>query len=81
MSQIAINLPDEVVERVRREAQTEGRSVDELAEEALNRHLAKKFLERNSIEAAIRRGNKTEEECDEIIAQAIQRNRQSRRSR
>ena len=81
MSQITIKLADEVLERIRIEAQTEGKTVDELAEEAFNRLLAKKFLERNDREAAISRGNKTQEECDEIAVRAVWEHRQSRRSR
>ena len=81
MSQITIKLADEVLERIRSEAQTEGKTVDELAEEAFNRLLAKKFLERNDREAAISRGNKTQEECDEIAVRAVREHRQSRRSR
>ena len=81
MSQITITVPDEVYERVQREAEAEGKTVDELAEEAFNRLLAKKFLERNDREAAISRGNKTQEECDEIAVRAVREHRQSRRSR
>jgi predicted transcriptional regulator len=81
MSQITITVPDEVYERVQREAVAEGKTIDELAEEAFNRLLAKKFLERNDREATIRRGNKTEEECDEIVDRAVREYRQSKRGR
>jgi hypothetical protein len=76
-----IAIEPEVLEQAARQAEAEGRTVDELAEEAIKRHLAKKFLERNSREAALRRGNKTEEEVEQIVDRAIRETRQERRSR
>ena len=76
-----ITLPDELLDRVRVAAEAEGKSLDEFAAEALQRQLVSKFLARNDREALLRRGNKTEEEIEEIVLGAIQEDRQQRRGR
>ena len=76
-----IAIEPEVLEQAARQAQAEGKTVDELAEEAIKRHLAKKFLDRIGREAELRRGDKTEEEVEEIVDKAIREYRQSNRSR
>ena len=45
---------------MQRRAEPEGKTVDELADEAVQRHLATRWLERTGREAQFRRGNMTE---------------------
>ena len=73
-----IALEPEILERAIRQAQVEGKTVDELAQEAIKRHLAQKTLERLRREAESERGNKTDEEVEAIGDQAVQEYRQDR---
>jgi hypothetical protein len=73
-----IAIAPEVLERAIRQAQAEGKSVDELAQEAIKRHLAQKTLERLRREAESQRGNKTDEEVEAIVDQAVQEYRKDR---
>src|SRR5258708_1205856 len=57
----------EVLEQAIRQAEAEGKTVDELAQEAIKRHLARKSLDRFQREAEARRGNKTDEEVEAIV--------------
>ena len=76
-----IAIEPDVLERAARQAQAEGKTVDELAEEAIKRHLAQRTLERFRREAEARRGNKTDEEVEAIVDQAIKESRQENRNR
>ena len=76
-----IAIEPDVLERAARQAQAEGKTVDELAEEAIKRHLAQRTLERFRRVAAARRGNKTDEEVEAIVDQAIKESRQENRNR
>ena len=73
-----IAIEPEVLERAIRQAQAEGKTVDELAQEAIKRHLAQKTLERFRREAESQRGNKTDEEVEAIVDTAIQDYRKER---
>src|SRR5688572_10439264 len=59
MNPKTITLPGDLYERVQQEAQGEGKTVDEVATEALKRELARRWLERTRREAEIRRGGMT----------------------
>jgi hypothetical protein len=69
-----------VLKQAVKQAQAEGKTVDELAE-AIKRHLAKKMLDRLGREADVRRGDKTDEEVEEIVDKAIREHRQENRGR
>ena len=55
-----------------------GKTVDELAQDAIKRHLAQKTLERLRREAESQRGNKTDEEVEAIVDTAVQEYRKER---
>jgi hypothetical protein len=76
-----IAIPPDVLEQAARQAQAEGKTVDELAKEAIERHLAQRTLERFKRDAQIRRGNKTDEEVEAIVDKAIREFRNKNRSR
>jgi len=71
----------EVLEQAMRQAEAEGKTVDELSQEAIKRHLAQKSLERFKREADVRRGNKTDEEVEAIVDRAVKESRKENRSR
>jgi hypothetical protein len=73
-----IAIEPEILERAIRQAQTEGKTVDEFAQEAIKRHLAQKTLERLRREAESQRGNKTDEEVEAIVDAAVQEYRKER---
>jgi hypothetical protein len=75
MSGRKIAVPDEIYERVQRVATAEGTTVEELTTKALERDLARRWLERNGREAQIRRGNMTDDEVDAIVQRAVQETR------
>jgi isopropylmalate/homocitrate/citramalate synthase len=76
-----IALEPEILERAEQVAATQGKSVDELANEAMKRELARLFLERIGREAQARRGNMTDDEVDAIIERAIAEDRAEQRTR
>ena len=76
-----IAIEPEVLEQAMRQAEAEGKTVDELIQEAIKRHLAQKSLERFKREADVRRGNKTDEEVEAIVDRAVKESRNENRSR
>jgi ribosomal protein L13E len=58
--------------RAREVAQQDHISLDELAAEALQRHLARRILERFKREVDMRRRDMTDEEVENTVAQAVQ---------
>ena len=76
-----IAVSPDVLEQAMRQAEAEGKTVDELAQEAIKRHLAQKSLDRLKREAEARRGNKTDEEVEAIVDRAVKESRNENRSR
>ena len=76
-----IAIEPEVLEQAMRQAEAEGKTVDELIQEAIKRHLAQKSLERFKREADVRRGNKSDEEVEAIVDRAVKESRKENRSR
>ena len=76
-----IAIEPEVLEQAMRQAEAEGKTVDELIQEVIKRHLAQKSLERFKREADVRRGNKTDEEVEAIVDRAVKESRNENRSR
>lgn len=66
-----IHIPDDLLAELQEKAAAEGRSVDELAEDALRRQLARQTLERFKAEARRRRGDLTDEQVEEIVHRAV----------
>ena len=72
MTPKTITLPADLYERVEQEAQEEGKTVDQVATEAVTRELARRWLERTRREAEIRRGNMTDDEVGATVDTAVQ---------
>lgn len=81
MTSKTIALPTDLYERVEQEAEGEGKTVDELAAEAVRRELARRWLERTRRQADIRRGKMTDNEVDVTVDAAVQQWRRERRGR
>jgi hypothetical protein len=75
MSSNTIAVPDEIYERVRAAAAAEGTTVEELATKALERDLARRWLERVGREGQLRRGNMTDDEVEAVVERAVQESR------
>ena len=73
-----IAVPDEIYERVQKIATAEGTTVDELATKALERDLARRWLEQVGRDGERRRGNMTDDEVETVVERAIQERRASR---
>ena len=75
MSGKKIAVPDEIYERVQEIATAEGTTVEELATKALERDLARRWLERVGREGKLRRGNMTDDEVEAVVERAVQESR------
>jgi hypothetical protein len=73
-----IRLPEQLLAEVEAAARAPGKSVDELAEQAMKRELARLFWEKNKRESIFRRGNKTDEQLEDIVNSAIAEIRRGR---
>ncbi|HEY6989565.1 MAG TPA: hypothetical protein VH369_14320 [Bryobacteraceae bacterium] len=80
-AQANIRLPETLLEQAQKAAQAQGTSVDELAANAVQRELIRLFWEKNKRDAALRRGNMTDEEVEELVDRAIAEDRAGRRGR
>jgi len=75
MSDRKIAVPDEIYERVQEIATAEGTTVEELATKALERDLARRWLERVGREGQVRRGSLTDDEVEAVVERAVQESR------
>ncbi len=75
MSGKKIAVPDEIGERVQEIATAEGTTVEELTTKALERDLARRWLERIGREGQVRRGNMTDDEVEAVVERAVQESR------
>jgi predicted transcriptional regulator len=75
MSGKKIAVPDEIYERVQKIATAEGTTVEELAAKALERDLARRWLERVGRDGQLRRGNMTDDEVEGVVERAVQESR------
>ena len=71
----SIAVPDAVYDRVRKAAAAEGTTVEQLATRALERDLARRWLDRLSREGDLRRGNMTDAEVEALVERAVQESR------
>jgi hypothetical protein len=67
-----IAVPETVYDRVRKAAAADGTTVAELATRALERDLARRWLNRLSREGDLRRGNMTDAEVEALVERAVQ---------
>ena len=75
MSGKKIAVPDEIYDRVQKVATAEGTTVEELATKALERDLARRWLERVGRDGQLRRGNMTDDEVEAVVEWAVQESR------
>ncbi|MBZ5725526.1 MAG: hypothetical protein LAP87_11050 [Acidobacteriia bacterium] len=66
-----LHVSDDLLAELRAKAADEGKTVDELAAEALRRHLAQRTLDRLQREASRRRGRMADTEVQEAVDRAI----------
>ena len=71
----SIAVPDAIYERVRQVAAAEGTTVDQLATKAIERDLARRWLDRIGREGDQRRGDISDAEVETIVEQAVQESR------
>ncbi|HXH23977.1 MAG TPA: hypothetical protein VNI78_01935 [Vicinamibacterales bacterium] len=72
----SIAVPDTVYERVQQIADAEGTTVEELATRAIERDLARRWLDRIGREGDQRRGDMSEADVDAVVEQAVRESRQ-----
>lgn len=80
-SQNNIHVSDETLLALQAQAEAQGKTVDELIEEAAQRYLNRQWLERMGREGLERRkqyGLKTDEEVEEFVQKAIEDTRRGR---
>ena len=78
---VTVSFPDEISHAIEKAAEAQGKTPEEWVVEAAKRDLGRQFFARIQREAEIRRGNKTDEEVEEIVEKAIQEYRNENRSR
>ena len=75
MSGKKIAVPDDIHERVQEIATAEGTTVEALATKALERGLARRWLEHFGREGELRRGDMTDDEVEAVVERAVQESR------
>ena len=70
-----IAVPDAVYDRVQEAAAAEGTTVEQLATKALERDLARRWLNRIGREGDLRRGNMTDAEVEALVEKVVQESR------
>jgi hypothetical protein len=71
----SIAVPDAVYERVQQVAAAEGTTVEQLATKAIERDLARRWLDRMGREGDQRRGDMTDAEAEALVERAVQESR------
>jgi predicted transcriptional regulator len=71
----SIAVPDAVYERVQQIAAAEGMTVDQLATAAIERDLARRWLDRVGREGDLRRGNMSDAEVEVVVERAVRESR------
>lgn len=75
-----IKLPDELLPRLEELARAENKTADDIATEAVQQHLIRRFWQQTQCEAVKRRGSMTDGEVDEVVNRAIHDVRKETRS-
>ncbi len=76
-----VAIEPELFDRIAQEAAAEGKTADDLANEAARRYMARRWLDRTKREAQIRRGNMTDEEVEAVVEKAVRESRAEQRPR
>jgi predicted transcriptional regulator len=71
----SIAVPDTVYDRMQEAAAAEGTTVERLATQALERELARRWLDRIGREGDLRRGSMTDAEVEALVERAVQESR------
>lgn len=71
----SIAVPEAVYDRVQEAAAAEGTTVEQLATKALERDLARRWLDRIGREGDLRRSQKTDPEVETLVERAVQESR------
>lgn len=71
----SIALPDAIYERVQQVAAAEGTTVEQLATSAIERDLARRWLDRIGREGDQQRGEMSEAEVEAVVEQAVRESR------
>ena len=71
----SIAVPDAVYERVQQIAAAEGTTVEQLATKAIERDLARRWLDRIGREGEQRRGDMSDAEVETIVEQPVRESR------
>lgn len=71
----SVAVPDAVYERVQQIAAAEGTTVDQVATKAIERDLARRWLDRIGREGDLRRGDMSDAELEAIVERAVQESR------
>lgn len=71
----SIAVPEAVYERVQQVAAAEGTTVEQLATKAIERDLARRWLDRIGREGDLRRGDMSDTEVEAVVERAIQESR------
>ena len=71
----SIAVPDAIYERVQQVAAAEGTTVEQLATKAIERDLARRWLDRIGREGDQRRGNMSDAEVETVVEQAVRESR------
>ena len=72
----SIALPDAIYERVQQVAAAEGTTVEQLATKAIERDLARRWLDRVGREGDQRRGDMSDAEVETLVEQAVRESRE-----
>lgn len=75
MATKSIAVPDAIYERARAAAAAEGTTLETFAAKALERDLARRWLEGIGRESEVRRGSMTEADVETIVERAVQESR------
>ena len=71
----SIAVPDAIYERVQQVAAAEGTTVEQLATKAIERDLARRWLDRIGREGDQRRDDMSESEIEAVVERAVQESR------
>ena len=81
MTSTNIALEPDVLEQVQQLAEVDGKMADQVVNDATNRELARRWLERVGRDARVLRGNMTDEEVEAAVDQTIHADRAEQRGR
>jgi hypothetical protein len=76
-----VAIEPELFDRIAEEAAAEGKTADDLANEAARRYMARRWLDRTRREAEVRRGNMTDDEVETVVDKVVQESRAEQRPR